>query len=60
MRIALNNVPAAVADPGGVRLDQTNPPPLRPDLGVVAENARTGCIRVVYRGVARISVWGYK
>jgi len=36
-----------VADPGGVRLDQTTPP-LRPDPGVVAENAPTGCIRVVY------------
>ena len=34
----------SVADPGGfVRFGRT---PFQPDPGVVAENARTGCIRV--------------
>ena len=34
-----------MADPGGSFGSET---PLRPDPGVVAENARTGCIRVVH------------
>ena len=32
-------------DPGG---SSSSDDPLRPDPGVVAENARTGCIRVVH------------
>ena len=34
--------------PRGDSLGSDEPPPLRPDPGVVAENARIGCIRVVH------------
>ena len=45
---AVSKLTSSVADAGGVHWVQTNPSPsLRPDPGVVAENARTGCISTV-------------